>query len=136
MAEEYCLVLEFDNLVEMRKLLEESANNYEGYIDGRIGYNFPSEYLIRENVGLKKSHKYVISYLKGDVKTKCHELCHARFYCDERYRKLWTKKWDSLNMNVRRKISRKFALMGYPEKVWVDEYQAYKQDRSGFLSQV
>jgi esterase/lipase superfamily enzyme len=133
MVENYCLVLEFENAEQMRIIMENSANNYEGYIPNRIGYNIPRNYLKGEIEGLKNYHKYVISYIRGDYKTRCHELCHAKFYCDDKYRKKWMKKWNSLNTNDRRKIEKKLKFMGYPENVCVDEYQAYSQDKSGVL---
>ena len=35
------LCLEFDSVGEMRNLLESSATKYEGFIENRVGYNFP-----------------------------------------------------------------------------------------------
>lgn len=127
------LCLEFDSICEMRNLLESSATKYEGFIENRVGYNFPSSYIHTTLPGLKQSHKYVIGYLKGDKKTAIHEMCHAMFYCDNSYRKKWTKKWNSLNFIDKRKISKKLTAMGYSNNVLIDEYQAYSQDFSNLF---
>ena len=129
------LCLEFDNLTKMRNALEASAIKYEGVLNNRVGYNFPVSYLIDKSIPeLKPHHEYVIAYVKGDHKTSFHEMCHARFYCDESYRKTWTKKWNMLNPRVRQKIIKKLSYIGYPESVWIDEYQAYFQERASIVS--
>jgi hypothetical protein len=128
------LKLEFNTIEEMTDIVGQSANGYEGYIKHRIGFNFPSEFAIgklNQKTGLRDHHTYVIAYIKGDVKTAAHEMYHAKFYIDESHRKKWTKIWFSLNSNLRMKIEKKLTYMGYPESVWIDEYQAYKQDCSG-----
>lgn len=127
------LEIEFDDVTSMRELLEDSASNYEGYIKQRVGYNFPTSFIIGYIPGVNKHHKYVVGYLKGDYKTKNHEMCHALFHCDPNYNKKWVKAWNSLNKNMRRKIEKKLQYMGYPEHLWVDEWQAYSQDRSGLF---
>ena len=125
------LRLEFDDLATMQSALEESAVRYEGALKNRVGYNFPASYVVEKSIPeLKPHHEYVIGYLKGDRKTAIHEMCHARFYCDPSYRKKWTKHWNSLNPRVRHKITKQLAYIGYPESVWIDEYQAYFQERS------
>lgn len=123
------LCLSFDTLDEMKKKLEQSANAYEGKIENRIGFNFPASYA-RNISELKANHKYVIGHIKGDKQTAIHEMCHAHFYCDYKYKKKWEKNWHSLNNNERRKIQKKLTHMNYPEDVWIDEWQAYTQDGS------
>ena len=123
------LSLQFKNIRQMVEKLEPSADSYEGYIKNRVGFNFPAEFSI--NIPeLKPHHKYVIGFIQNDKQTATHEMCHALYHCDEKYKKTWKKKWNNLNDNVRRKVEKKLAQMNYPNEVWIDEWQAYSQDGS------
>ena len=125
------LILEFDSISNMSKIMEKSATHYEGFIKNRIGFNFPAKFIIGNIPYYNKNlHKYVIGFLKGDTQTKRHEICHAKFYISEKYRKFWIKKWNVLNSNIRHKITIKLNYMGYNDEVIVDEFQAYSQDGS------
>lgn len=58
----------FSNRKEMALKMEAKSCEYEGFVPGRHGYNFPN-----------KDGSYTIAYIKNDVLTKTHELLHA--YC-------------------------------------------------------
>jgi hypothetical protein len=104
------------------------ADQYEGEIDDRIGFNFPM-YIVKQvyphHPYLKYPADYVICYQKGENKTRDHELLHARFYLDKTYQRSIQKAWDKLNPIKRKKIEKRLTHMGYPESVWLDEFQAY-----------
>jgi len=78
--------LVFKNREEMTQELQRSANIYEGYIPGRIGFNFPNA-----------NGSYTIAYIKGDIHTKKHELLHAKYYINAEYRKYVRDLWNSLD---------------------------------------
>jgi len=125
------LILEFNSISDMNQIMEKSATHYEGFIKNRIGYNFPSKFIIGNIPHYNKNlHQYIIGYVRGNNKVKTHELCHAKFYTSEKYRKYWTKKWNILNINIRQKITKKLKYMGYNDQVIIDEFQAYSQDGS------
>lgn len=133
--ENQILILEFDSIEDMRKIMEKSATNYEGFIKNRIGYNFPSKFIVQNIPDFNKDlHKYVIAYIRGDLQVKKHELCHALFYLSEKYKKVWIKKWNLLNPNIKQKIEKKLKYMGYSDSFIIDEFQAYTQDGSRMFS--
>ena len=106
--------LVFKSKAEMSKKMESSACDYEGYVPGRNGYNFPN-----------KDGTYTISYVKGDILTKMHELRHAMYFFDPEYRKEVNKLWLSLSCEDRNIIEKFLGKCGYNKKVFLDEFQAY-----------
>jgi len=136
-TENEILILEFNSIIQMNQIMEKSANNYEGFIKNRIGFNFPSDFVIGTIPYFDKNrHKYVIGYIKGDWKVRKHEMCHAKFYISKKYRKFWIKKWNLLNSNIRQKIIKKLKYMGYSDNVIIDEFQAYMQDNSKIFNTI
>lgn len=106
--------LVFKNRTEMSKQMERSACEYEGYVPGRNGYNFPN-----------KDGSYTIAYIKGDVLTKRHEMCHARYYFEPDYRKRVGELWSTFSHQEQTIIKTFLAKCGYKEEVFLDEFQAY-----------
>jgi hypothetical protein len=69
--------------------IREIASIYENTnVSSFIGYNFPIKFVPSTSFLYKynKHVDYIIVYKDGDVKTKEHELCHARFYMDKDYK--------------------------------------------------
>jgi len=108
------------------------ADEYEGKINNRIGFNFP----ISKNSKNSNSNKliqkypnilYVIVYKKGDVLTKLHEELHAKYYIDVDYKNKVKNIWDSLTKESKKKVLDMLEKMKYPkdEKILIDEFQAY-----------
>jgi hypothetical protein len=106
--------LVFDNRKEMVSKMEANACDYEGYIPGRNGYNFPN-----------KDGSYTISYIRGDVLTKLHELRHAIYYFDDSYRKKVDKLWNSFSLEEKTTIEKFLSNCGYKKENFPDEFQAY-----------
>ncbi len=104
----------FDTKKEMTQKMECEACKYEGFIPGRHGYNFPN-----------KDGSYTISYLRGDMLTKMHELRHAKFYFDPVYRKEVLVLWNSFDPNEQAIIENFLNKCGYPSNVHLDELQAF-----------
>lgn len=96
--------------------LLELANEYEGFIPGRVGLNFPWN---------GATYDYVIVYPKKDPhRVREHEERHARFFMDKSYRESVMNEWNRLTDIARQKIEKYYASLGYPSHVVVDEWQA------------
>lgn len=98
--QDYILSLEFSALADMEAILKPVSDFYEGPIVNRQGHNFPRETLLNfsrtkamaaahpqltalvRQFETTKGLKYFIAFLKGDVKTKLHELRHAMYFVD------------------------------------------------------
>lgn len=114
--------------------IEEIADMYEGKIDNRIGINFPINIALKyngkgsENITRFNDAKYVIVYKKGDKLTKEHELMHAKYYMDEKYKEKINNIWCDMKERSRDKVINILKKMGYPEDkedILIDEFQAY-----------
>ena len=108
------------------------ADIYEGKIDNRIGINFPMKIVesYEEECYIKKynnSCEYVIVYKKGDKITKEHELMHAKYYMDKKYKEKILDMWKQMNDKNKDKVKKMLRKMGYPddENILIDEFQAY-----------
>ena len=106
------------------------ADIYEGKINNRIGINFPMNIVhkYKEDTHIKKYDcEYVIVYKKGDKLTKEHELMHAKYYMDEKYKEKIKKIWKDMEDKNKDKIKNMLKKMGYPdnEDILIDEFQAY-----------
>lgn len=108
------------------------ANEYEGYVPGRVGLNFPMSIAARTALFLpyQSAVDYIIVYRKGDLATKRHELQHARYFMEEDYRRAVQQEWDSWTDAYREKVIRVLTKqMNYPADSLdrlMDEYQAYQ----------
>lgn len=106
--------LVFRNKATMSAKMEADASKYEGYIPGRNGYNFPN-----------KDGSYTIAYIRSDILTKKHELCHAKYYYSAKYRKEVQELWDSLSNENQKTIEMFLQKCGYKKEFFLDEFQAY-----------
>jgi len=128
---------QFDNLVGMTKMFEPISVYVEGKTTvPRVGHNFPVTALqdaIKRGCveGRQLMHsltpkiRYVVAYLTGDVLTKNHELQHAKYYLDSGYREKIVALWNGLEHKKKAYIECFLKRLGYPQHVWLDEFQAY-----------
>jgi hypothetical protein len=121
------------------------ANTYEGFIPGRIGFNFPMR-LVRKlhptSDMAQYDADYVIVYKKGDIATKRHEVQHAKYDMDPVYKKDVQTLWDSFSTEMQEKVRSTLRRMNYPvdpmserpsvlserpsvHSLLLDEFQAY-----------
>lgn len=137
---ECILHLIFANISQMSLHLENISNFVEkGTIKTRQGHNFPIvkglEFFNQKKVSdsekyiqgilSKTKMKYCIAYIKGDIQTKKHEISHAKFYLDEKYRIKVMNIWESLNNKQKNNVCNMLQKMGYDDSVFIDEFQAY-----------
>jgi hypothetical protein len=132
---------QFSNINEMTRYIDPISLYIEGSTkDKRIGHNFSVasfyKYIsslkvytneINEILLIVKKHdiKYIIAYIAGDIQTKKHELQHAKFYIDERYRQSIYDKWEIMDVKTRNHIVSFLKRLGYSDEVIIDEFQAY-----------
>jgi hypothetical protein len=132
----------FFDIIKMAVMFEPVSMFVEGKTSTpRIGHNF-SMSLLKEYSKLRtkkerelvsfmaknsmmKDVKYIIAYLDGDVITKRHELQHARFYIDHCFKKKVEDAWFKMDARKRQHIEGFLTRLGYPDHVWIDEFQAY-----------
>jgi hypothetical protein len=108
----------------------EIADIYEGKIKNRIGINFPMNIVdkYKGDSNIKKYNcDYIIVYKKGDKLTKEHELMHAKYYMDEKYKEKVKNIWKDMEDKNKDKVKKMLKKMGYPENedILIDEFQAY-----------
>lgn len=112
------------------------ADKYEGKVPDRIGINFPMNFVINSCKSLDifdikkyiEDAKYVVVYKKGDKITKDHELLHAKYYIDDKYKKSVQLIWDGMKKESKKKVIYMLKKMGYDsdrEDIMIDEFQAY-----------
>jgi hypothetical protein len=121
------LIIHFQNINKMNEIMDPLSNEYEGIMNNRIGHNFPSDYIPNNHKlfgQLKNQCKYVIAY--NSLNDLSHELLHAKYYLDQKYKKQINDEWDSLKKNKKEYITNLLKKLGYSDKVIIDEYQAYK----------
>lgn len=155
-----CIHLIFSNKRTMKETLQHISWEREGIKENKneIAYdahNFPLKFFKKfikisdikdsdiksSNIKLQKlleldEDYYVIGYVKGDNIAKNHELCHAKYYRDEKYREKVKNMWDNLPKKKKEKIREILFRMGYREEFHLDEFQAYHytNDFWGFKS--
>jgi hypothetical protein len=115
---------------DISDIIYDIANAYEGFIPGRIGFNFPMRLVKKLHPTCtiaKYDADYVIVYKKGDIATKRHEVQHAKYDMDPSYRKDIQTLWDSLSINFQEKVRSTLGRMNYPDRpsLLLDEFQAY-----------
>lgn len=123
---------------KMTELFEPISTFVEGKTSTpRVGHNFSMTKLLEYTRVTSKSSgnllayvsnkniKYIVAYLDGDVTTKLHELQHARFFIDDQFRSRVEDVWSCMDHKKRHHIEGFLTRLGYPQHVWVDEFQAY-----------
>lgn len=128
---------QFEDLVSMTKMFEPISVCVEGKTKvPRVGHNFPMTALedaVKKGCVegrklmsvLTPKIQYIVAYLAKDVLTKNHELQHAKYYLDSGYREKVVALWNRLEDEKRAHIECFLKRLGYPEHVWLDEFQAY-----------
>lgn len=108
-------------------LLVKIANQYEGSIKNRIGFNFPMTIVHNSSPIKKYNAAYVIVYKKGDILTKKHEIRHAMYYIDTNYKQSILSLWNSFSASTQSSIRSMLLKMNYPDdlNILIDEFQAY-----------
>ena len=115
------------NKAKMNEFLDPISNLYEGSLgSAREGHNFPSS-IIPPTHPLA-SYKGKCRYVIGIYSTRSlnHERMHAKFYLDADYRAKVREEWSSLSLKTQSLITEFLKKLGYPEKVHLDEFQAYR----------
>jgi hypothetical protein len=100
----------------------------------RQGHNFPADYIVKGHVlyPYKNQCKYVIG-VTSTLSLK-HEMLHAKFFIDKKYRDTIENEWSKLTDETRIKITSFLKKLGYSDKVIIDEYQAYRySEKSNFF---
>lgn len=132
--EDGILVLVFKNKDEMNAYLDPISNAMEGVIKNRTGHNFPISFVTKGHAlqafisKLEPSSgkvKYVVGFVKGDVHTFNHEMCHARYFVDAAYKQRQLDAWHGFSDAQRLHITKFLTKLGYDACVHIDEFQAY-----------
>lgn len=139
---------EFSSSDEMENAMSRLCYFHEHNKEGRkryIGYNFPTgvcfllDTLSKSEERIKRESKgfqYVVGYLRGDVKTRDHELRHAEYFLSTSLQKEVKSIWNDLQIKIRKEIEDQFRRLGYSESVWIDEFHAYLTDLSFWSKRV
>jgi hypothetical protein len=121
------LLVEFDEK-EIPAELDNLGTLYEGKVPGRIGVNLPM-YVLRQKQPAhpfcRYEAEYIICYPSWEKSVLEHEVLHARYFLDKEYRKKVLRMWKKQSVKYQNKVFQKMRSMGYPEEVWLDEWQAY-----------
>jgi hypothetical protein len=125
----------YKKLQDIPQDLIKCADAYEGHIEGRIGFNLPIRFLTTPITKIGKKIEYIIVYKKGDILTKRHEMCHARYAMDATYREDVKRCWDSKTEAFRQRVKDMLKKMKYPERdeIILDEFQAYYFTEKGLF---
>ena len=122
------LIMRFKNKHEMNKALSVISERYEGLSGNLEGHNFPASYVQKDDSMYDIIKKHNIKYVIGvyHFHSLEHEKLHAKYYLDATYKKKVDEEWKQLDDVKQRNIIHFLTKLGYCEKVWIDEYQAYR----------
>jgi hypothetical protein len=122
------LIIRFKNKAIMNAALSAITERYEGLSGNLEGHNFPASYVQKGDSIYDMVQKHKIIYVIGiyHVNSLDHEKLHAKYYLDATYKKKIDEEWAQLNDVKKGKIIQSLTKMGYCDKVWIDEYQAYR----------
>lgn len=115
------------NKAKMNVFLDPISNQYEGPLkSAREGHNFPATMIPPTHplAAYRDKCRYVIGIY--NTRSLAHELMHAKFYLEPDYRKKVGEEWYSLSLKTQTHITEFLKKLGYPEKVHLDEFQAYR----------
>lgn len=120
----------YDVKQDITREIIEIANFYEGEMNNRIGYNFPTSFVKKikpKSSLLSYKADYIIVYKKGDIQTKRHELQHALYALNESFRANVLSLWNSFSQEYRENVIDILLKMNYPNnfEILLDEFQAY-----------
>jgi hypothetical protein len=122
------LIIRFKNKAVMNTALSAITERYEGLSGNLEGHNFPASYVQKGDSIYDMVQKHKIIYVIGiyHVNSLDHEKLHAKYYLDATYKKKIDEEWNKLDDVKKEKIIQSLTKMGYCDKVWIDEYQAYR----------
>lgn len=122
------LIIRFKNKAAMNRALSTISERYEGLTGSLEGHNFPASYVQKGDSIYDVVQKHKIIYVIGvyHINSLDHEKLHAKYYMDVTYKKKIDEEWNKLDDVKKDKIIQSLTKMGYCDKVWIDEYQAYR----------
>jgi len=122
------LIIRFKSKAVMNAALSTISERYEGLTGALEGHNFPASYVHKSDAIYDVVKKHKILYVIGvyHVTSLEHEKLHAKYYLDATYKKKIDEEWAQLDDVKKEKIIQFLTKLGYCEKVWIDEYQAYR----------
>jgi hypothetical protein len=122
------LIVRYKNKAIMNKALSAISDRYEGLSGALEGHNFSASYVQPSDSIYDMVQKHKIIYVIGiyHVNSLEHEKLHAKYYLDATYKKKMDEEWAELDTIKKGKIIQALTKLGYTEKVWMDEYQAYR----------
>lgn len=122
------LIIRFKNKAIMNKALSTISERYEGLSGNLEGHNFPASYVQKGDSIYDVVQKHKITYVIGiyHVNSLEHEKLHAKYYLDVTYKNKIDEEWAQLDDVKKGKIIQSLTKMGYCDKVFIDEYQAYR----------
>lgn len=128
------------------RLWYSKTNGAFTYYDDWSGFNIPGEVTIPFRTGLfdhlspeekelldkipHRLEKYYIIGISKDKDVYNHELCHALYYTNSKYKQEVDKILKKYDLS---KLSQFLRELGYHESVILDECHAYLSDDSGYL---
>lgn len=125
----------YESKDDIPKEIFDLADQYEGVIPGRMGWNIPFSFLNQQSdIYSKKIIKmygknaeYLVVYPKQDRQTKEHELLHAKYAMNKTYRDEVKMLWNSLTKREKIRVHRLLCHLHYPDdpNIQLDEFQAY-----------
>jgi hypothetical protein len=122
------LIIRFKSKAAMNAALSKISERYEGLTGALEGHNFPASYVQKSDAIYDTVQKHKIIYVIGvyHVNSLEHEKLHAKYYLDATYKKKIDEEWAQLDEVKKGKIIQSLTKMGYCDKVFIDEYQAYR----------
>jgi len=126
--EKQLLIIRYKNKQIMNKALSAISHRYEGLSGNLEGHNFPASYVQKGDSIYEIVKQHHIQYVIGVYHANSleHEKLHAKYYLDLTYKKKIDDEWNQLGDVKRSKIIEFLKKLGYCDKVWIDEYQAYR----------
>jgi len=137
---------------------KEYGNGAFTYATDWEGFNFPADILKKLYNGCLipdlNNYDYTMCEAYNECREKCgddklyiigsvgsgevmkHEIAHGFFYLNKTYKKEMTKLVKALKPSLLKQIYKRFKDIGYTEKVYVDECQAYLSTGAPFLEDV
>lgn len=143
------------SMMKLQRIYSLNNKGYFSYPKDWAGYNIPSSIIdkfykgkwvssdwneydcvlkkIINRIGDNKPY-YLIGALKGDKHTVDHELCHAFYSLDKKYKISVNKLINSVPKRLLDKIKKVLRKTGYDESVMIDEINAYLSCDKAYLA--
>ena len=115
-------------VVELYKTIYDDYNVYDSVMT-KIAIEIEREISGKRNISLNKSEDvgnyYLIGMQEGDQGALDHELCHAKFALNKKYKKKALENLKKVPVPILKKIEKYLLSIGYCKKTLKDEFQAY-----------